>query len=323
MRARSLVVALVMTACSGTGEEPSRAVASAIVGGATSGVEDDAVVQLLARSNGLTTVCSATAVAPQLVVTAAHCVSDVVPGNVRCTPAGELDPPDGPGRFLSRLEPSAIEIHLGSQPDRAAAAIGTKVLTTDTTTICRNDLAFVVLDRPLSKLAHVRLDGSITIGDRVSVVGYGVTEDPTRLGRHRVGDVRVEAVGPTRASDAASGALPRTFVLGPSVCGGDSGGPALNAGGAVVGVSSLTFGECTTPTVRNFFTSLPEFADLARRAFDAAGAKPLLESSGAPAEDSSSCSICRKANGPRVKARGSLAMVALALLTRRRSRMIR
>lgn len=86
-------------------------------------------------------------------------------------------------------------------------------------------------------------------------------------------DVRVVAV----ESDGFEKTRPRTFSLGESVCMGDSGGPAISAQGAVLGVYSTNSAGCSGSGARNFFTMLSGFGPLIREAYAAAGAEPWLE----------------------------------------------
>jgi hypothetical protein len=284
-------------ACGSDGaRETTAATRMPIVGGAPSGPADDAVVMLVARASELeTTLCSGIALAPELVATAAHCLSHTVPGDVRCSPSGELESPDGAGSVLAPLDPAQIEVYVGALPGASPAAVGRQIFSTGTTSLCRNDLAFLRLDRPLGAFAPLRAKGGVRVGERVSVIGYGATGDPEARGRHRIDRVRILDVGPESALDPPTTALPRTFATGLSTCGGDSGGPALSSQAALVGISSLTFGSCTASTVRNLFTSVPEFETFVFDTFRAAGASPWLEGesrSSTPSEASDdSCSL--------------------------------
>jgi uncharacterized protein (TIGR03382 family) len=58
---------------------------------------------------------------------------------------------------------------------------------------------------------------------------------------------------------------------------GDSGGPALSTGGAVLGVYSTNVVGCEGSSARNFFTSVSQFRPLVLDAYEAAGATPWLE----------------------------------------------
>jgi MYXO-CTERM domain-containing protein len=225
-------------------------------------------------------------IAPNLVVTALHCLSDLTgDGSFLCNNDGTLaNPPNG---LLGQpFDPAAVEVTVGRTFTQEVAAVGQRILSTRATDICKEDLAFMVLDRELQgvAIAPMRLDNPVERYEELSVVGYGLPTNPAEVPpgyeaqRLRRDDVAVEAVG--RRNGQAEGtyyARPGTFSLGESVCMGDSGGPALSDQGAVVGVYSTNSVSCTGSTARNFFTMLSEFKPLALQAYEAAGATPWLE----------------------------------------------
>lgn len=264
--------ALLSFGCGTAPEREHRELQSAVVGGMPSGSEDDAVVSVRDDSG----ICSGALVAPNLVVTALHCVAAFDSSNTgfTCDAAGRLiNNGNGHGEIGPASEPANIRIYAGQKPEDEPVAFGSRVLTTNSTQICANDLAFVVLDRKLDHLPilPIRLS-SVRTGELVTVVGYGMTADGDP-GRHRREGVRVTSVGTP----------PRTFTVGPGPCTGDSGGPAISEStNAVLGVYSLLHGSCTSTLVNNVYTNLSSFDDLALRAFAAAEANPWYEGEGGP-----------------------------------------
>jgi trypsin len=258
-----------------------------VIGGEVSQAEDDAVVLLRTDRASGTSVCSGSLLAPNLVMTARHCVVAEYPAdNIRCKSDGMLDMPSG-GQLGESVAPADIHVFTGATviangvfPGGEAAARGAQIITTTWPTVCRDDLALVVLDGALPQPALTfDLQKQVSPGTVVSVVGYGLTEssgsDDKYSTRHRRDDLRVKYVG----------TLPSTFVLPRSVCKGDSGGPALDAvTGAVLGVYSLGFpGEdaaaCSSETSLNYFVQVNRYETLLREAFDAAG-QPFPDPSG-------------------------------------------
>ena len=259
----------------------------AIVAGEYTGAEKQMVVRVYGSpppgSPETTRTCSGTLIAPNLVLTALHCLSPLTAnGNFACTIDGELaDPPSG--NFGSPVDPTHIAISVGPDFTRTPDARGMQLLSTRSTQICQNDLALLVLDTALDMpIAPVRIDSRVQIGETVSVVGYGLTDDPPPVGelvmRRWRRDLHVLAV----EQDGFEKTRPRTFALGESVCMGDSGGPALSEQGAVLGVYSTNVAGCTGSGARNFFTMLSGFAPLIREAYAAAGATPWLEGETSP-----------------------------------------
>lgn len=306
--------------------EDLRAQRSAIYGGLESGPEDDFVVRLeTVNAVGLRVDCTGVAVAPRLVLTARHCVVHTHPPPFLCGADGELVTTTDGGKFGAALEPKNVNVYVGPGFPLDVKARGTQMFTTDTTTVCRDDIAFLVLDTPLEvPPVPLRLIDPVTPGESVSVIGYGFGDpDATELYRKRIGDLAVESVGPEQVDPADySQTPPRSFAVGRSTCPGDSGGPAVSEDtGAVLGVASLSSNDCTLPAVRNFFPRVAPHAQLAGEAFAAAGEEPWIEGA-APPGSSESCSDCEESgcSVPRGRPASGLTTVlalAVAWLTRR------
>jgi MYXO-CTERM domain-containing protein len=259
----------------------------AIVGGEATGPEEQAVVRVFGSpppgSSEIARACTGTMLAPNLVLTAMHCVSPITgDGQFDCTIDGELTNPPA-GTLGVPFDASHIGVQIGPDYKNKPDARGAQLFTTRSTNICTNDLALLVLDTPLdAPIAPLRLDTRAQVGELVTTVGYGLIANSPPPGtltmrrwRKNVRIVGVEQEGREKAR-------PRTFTLGESVCMGDSGGPALSAQGAVLGVYSTNAAGCEGNAARNFFTMLSEFRLLILEAYEAAGATPWLEGQPAP-----------------------------------------
>jgi hypothetical protein len=286
---RWLGIALALS-CASCGEVPERSGTSRqpVISGELSSAADDAVVLLRTDRPAGTSVCSGSLLAPNLVLTARHCIVAEYPAdNIHCNPDGTLDMPSG-GQLGPSVAPSAVNLFTGADvapdgvfPGGDPAAIGAQILTTTWPAICRDDIALVVLDRALDQApGTLDIPAQVRPSQQVSVVGYGATEssdaDAKYSPRHRRDGVRVAYVG----------TLPDTFVLPRSVCKGDSGGPALDAAtGAILGVFSMGFpgddvAACSSDTALNYFVQVNRYESLLRDGFDAAG-QPFPEPIGA------------------------------------------
>ncbi len=302
----SLVCATAL-GCSAASDEENVAdvgqIASPIINGTNSTADQDEVVLLAMQVSGGIGNCTGTFVAPNLILTARHCVSDTDEGAV-CTADGKAL--QG-GAIYSDHKASSIYVFTGVNAIKTmqsgnAAAVGKKIIVDDDAKVlCNNDLAFLVLDRSVAgaKIAPLRLKNGAREGEELTAVGWGLTESGKMPSRRmqRTG-VKVIAPGPIEDSSSKVGVGDSEFIVGESICSGDSGGPALSAKGAVVGVVSRggnstgnpnNPGSSCTGDAINFYTQLVTQGALVQRAFDAAGATPLDEGTMDGAENGAAC----------------------------------
>lgn len=284
---RWLVPSALFTLACGAGDAaPPPASSLAIVDGEESGAEQDSVVMLRTIVDDVDVLCSGTLVAPNLVLTARHCVSYLTQGLFACSVRGELlAREEGAGQLGRHLPAEDFEVYDRRTPRAAPLARGQQVLSTLSNTICTNDLAFLVLDRELElPVSPLRLAGAAKVGEPAVLVGYGLNRsgdelDYTRAPRRQRREIQIVGVGPDTVEDVTS-VPPRAVILeGPSGCTGDSGGPLLAAStGAVLGVYSLLKGEdCAHRDVAHQLVHVPAFDGLIGDAFTAAGHEPTLE----------------------------------------------
>jgi hypothetical protein len=283
-------------ACATPGREQIAVTHAPVVGGEPSplgGIEDAVLMLRIAFDSG-ELVCTSSLVAPNLVLTARHCVSHFVDGNFSCTVQGELESVDlNAGVLGTDFDASIIEFYDGHTPRTQPIAHGAQVISTLSDTVCTNDLAFVVLDRALLlPVLPLRLEGRARRREAVTLVGYGFDDAmaggdfldvESQLRTHNA-NLTIDDVGPLSKSDVTV-TPPRTVVIeGPSGCVGDSGGPLLaNDTHALLAVDSLSVdGSCTDEHVRNLFTHVPDFQPLIDDAFAAAGYEPTSETPDEP-----------------------------------------
>ena len=277
---------LLVTGC--VGDTLDGGATAALIGGA-----DSELRSVVTIGPGL---CGATLVAPNLLLTAKHCVARLFPGPFECNQAGEVVQVDPTGQVTypdaGKYGPTtaAESILVGPIVSPYAPHV-VAVLVTPGAVICEDDAALLILDRPVDNpvLAPLRLDDSPAIGESLVAVGYGATLDADFSSTLQERDVLVEAVGPAaEIPDVASAVSAGFFTTGEATCRGDSGSPALSTSGAVVGVASSvsridldaptgTSSDCVSPLARSTFQSLDAIRDFLLEGLAAAGATPWLD----------------------------------------------
>jgi hypothetical protein len=293
----AFALAVALPACSGVDREPTSSVGQAIVDGTT--VTDPASpILYLVGPQGT---CTATLIAPNLVVTARHCVANTPDGPPQCTSAGDLVMTGSAvGQIGADDSSSAIAFYTNARVmagtvSAAPDAVGAMTLSTNTPTSCRDDLAFIILNQPITGItpAAIRLDPTTMFGDSVSAWGYGLTDMPHDSLALRVRSTAVvQGVGPTMPTSGTTLAPIRAIRIGPDdvTCNGDSGGPITsNTTGAVIAIASLGT-EANTMTaacaeIPNPATTGPRlgaYESLVLLAFSTAGATPTLEPGSMP-----------------------------------------
>jgi trypsin len=289
-----LVGALVVASCSAGSEAPTPSedeartgrARTAIVKGKESDASQDAVVLVMhydavQKGGGGAAGCTGILLTPKLVLTARHCVA-VTDDGAACTAEGTAT---SGGVIRGDHNPSALFVFSGRErPDLISgvdrAIRGVEIFSSGSKTLCNNDLALILLSKPVegAMIAPVRLEDSPRKDELVTVVGWGVTEktpDPD-IRQQRTG-VKILDVGPMKDLGTAE------FRVGESTCSGDSGGPALAASGAVLGVLSRGGNGTGTSGVdnciegENIFTSAAGHASTLRAAYEKAGQEPWIE----------------------------------------------
>jgi hypothetical protein len=217
------------------------------------------------------TLCSGALVAPNLVLTARHCVSRAITATPACDARGEshnglhLAEDADPGSIAIYVGP---HVHVDRDPVRAHAI---RTLHPTGRVLCDADVAFLVLDRALTDVTilPIRLHGTVESGDRVLPIGFGGGAANAIGNRVARLSSTVLTVGP--AANAETGAVlgPREFEVDEATCRGDSGGPAIDIRtGEIVGVVSRG-ASCSTPG-NHVYTRVDAYAQLAAASFRAA-----------------------------------------------------
>jgi len=214
------------------------------------------------------TLCSGALVAPNLVLTARHCVSRSITSTPSCDAHGRSHN----GMHLADdADPALIGIYVGERvrvERDVPRAHAVKTVHPTGQILCDADVAFLVLDRPLQGVAilPMRLHGPVSSGEWVRPVGFGGGEANLIGDRARRDRSTVLAVGPSANADTGAVLGPREFEVDHATCRGDSGGPALDMRtGEIVGVVSRG-GSCNADG-NHVYTRVDAYAKLAQAAF--------------------------------------------------------
>jgi len=233
---------MTLGACATEPEELRSPTATDEVGEVTQPIEggyvDEAtthVVGLVRLGNQGIATCSGTLIAPNVILTAQHCVAESSDGGfVQC----------GATRFYPAHEASSFYVTTRVSLSQNAAdyhQVAEVLVPPGGDEFCNFDQALLILDQPIpveeAVPATPRVDVPLVAGEIYDAVGFGQTGPNGSSGtRYRRNDLYTDCVG-TECSVTTS-AQEFEWVGEAGACQGDSGGPALDALGRVAGVLS-------------------------------------------------------------------------------------
>lgn len=207
-----------------------------IMGGQTDTNSDyEAVVGMFMIKNGYGGICSGTLIAPNLVLTAQHCVAEVPSQYVQC------------GRTT-----------FGSKYDARDIYVTTKTYMTQNTRdyingaevhvppggsdMCGYDIALIILNNKFNNVTPIipRLDQGVRRAETYTAVGYGHTGNGSGSGTRRfITGRQVQCGGTSPCSQYGLRDVTNSEFLGTDgTCQGDSGGAPLDSQGRVLGALS-------------------------------------------------------------------------------------
>jgi trypsin len=262
-------VALALPGCSEAPTQASQRLGrlSAPLAGAETDLGHAGVLAIITATERTVELCTGTLIAPNLVLTARHCVAPAAE-LVDCATSLFEEPYTASSVWVNRtaqLSGPLFSFGLLGTPagdEREFFSVAEVQVPDDDGFVCGGDVALLILEELVLQDAipsiEPRLDQPVLEREVYDAVGFGMTPLASELGTRRLKQDLEVVCGMDDCQLTGNGAGTE-FVGGDGVCSGDSGGPALSEDGRVMGVASRS-ADCDSPV----YTALSPWRDWIR-----------------------------------------------------------
>jgi hypothetical protein len=225
------------------------------------------VLAIITATETTVELCTGTLIAPNLVLTARHCVAPAAE-LVDCATSLFEEPYTASSVWVNRtaqLSGPLFSFGLLGTPagdESEFFSVAEVQVPDDDGFVCGGDVALLILNEPVLQdevpSIEPRLDQPVLDREVYDAVGFGMTPLASELGTRRLKQDLEVVCGMDDCQRTGNGAGAE-FVGGDGVCSGDSGGPALSESGLVMGVASRS-SDCDSPV----YTALSPWRDWIR-----------------------------------------------------------
>ena len=215
----------------------------AIQGGTVDQTDTSVVGIMINTSQGIA-ICSGSLIAPNLVLTAHHCVADI--SSTACS-SSSFGTTYSAASFAVTTSYNAAAAKFAANSFPTASTNGptwysVSRVAVPGNNVCGMDMAVLQLAGSITGTCPLvpRIDAPVTMGEAYRAVGFGITtpSGQTAGTRYQVSGLSVLCAGNCGAGFSASGEWEGGTTAQKGTCEGDSGGPSLDSNNQVLGTVS-------------------------------------------------------------------------------------
>jgi len=269
-----LIAASSVVACGELHDPDAFATSTAPIQGGAVDEETTSVVGIAIQQGFAGGLCSGSLIAPNMVLTAQHCVSRIPPGGIIC----------GQATFGETYRPTSFSVTTATNMTTARRDAFYSVRSVHVPRaggdVCGEDIAVLILDQPIPASEAVplvpRIDDEPLRAERYSALGYGHVGDDSGAGIRRKVSGRNILCSGVACTQFGNFVRESEFVGDRGACQGDSGGPAIDEMGRVMGALSRGGDGCRFPTYAGVWAWTEWLTEIGHEAAEVGGYTPPI-----------------------------------------------